>query len=624
MGQLTIQQLFDLALQHHESGRLREAEQLYRQILAQQPEHPEALHHLGVIAFQERRNDAAVELIRRAIALNPKYAAAHGNLGSALTEKGQLDEAIASYRQALAINPRLAKVHFNLGNAFNDKGQLDEAIDAYRQAIALNPDLPEVYNNLGNALKDKGRLDDAITAYRRAIAINPSHAEAHNNLGNVLKEAGLLDEAIAAYRRAMSLRTNYVQADNNLLYAIHFHPAYDVRMIQEEHRRWNQQYAEPLRKFIRPHTNNSDPDRELRIGCVSPDFREHPVARFVLPLLAAHRRDQFAVYCYADVRRSDGLTAAVRRHANQWRNIIGLTDERAAELIREDQIDILVDLTMHMANNRMLLFARKPAPVQVTYLAYCSTTGLNTIDYRLTDPHLDPPGLDGAFYSETSIRLPETYWCYALDDRSPEVNSSPALGTGEVTFGCLNNFCKISADALDVWMQLLHAIPKSRLILHAHEGSHRQRVHDLLQHQGINPRRLEFVSKVPLPEYFALHRQIDIGLDPFPYNGGTTTCDALWMGVPVVTLAGRTAVGRGGASVLRNVGLPELVAETPQQYVQIATDLANDLPCLAELRRTLRRRMQASPLMDAPKFARNVEAAYRQMWRNWCAAKAGS
>jgi predicted O-linked N-acetylglucosamine transferase (SPINDLY family) len=621
MAELTIQQVYDLALQHHESGRLREAEQLYRQVLAERPEHPEAVHHLGVIALQEGRNDIAVDLIRRAVVLKPDYAEAHGNLGSALAGKGQLDDAIASYRRALASNPKMAKVHFNLGNAPRDKGHIDDAVASYRQAIALWPDYAEAYNNLGNVMKDKGQLDDAIAAYRRATALNPGYAEAHNNLGNVLKEQGLLDDAIAAYRQAMSVRTNYVQAHSNLIYLLHFHPAYDARMIYEEHRRWNHRHAEPLKKLIRPHTNNRDPDRQLRIGYVSPDFREHSVGRFILPLLAAQDSERFTVFCYSDARRSDALTANLRRHANQWRNTVGLTDERAARLIREDQIDILVDLTMHMADNRMLMFASKPAPVQVTYLAYCSTTGLDTFDYRFTDPLLDPPGSQDGFYSEKSVGLPDTYWCYAADERSPEVNSLPALASGEVTFGCLNNFSKVSPDVLDVWMQLLRSLPNSRLILHAHEGSHRQRVRDLLQHQGIDPRRLKFAGKVSLPEYFALHRQIDIGLDPFPYNGGTTTCDALWMGVPVVTLTGRTAVGRGGASVLRNVGLPELVAETPQQYVEIALALAADLPRVAELRRTLRARMQASPLMDAPRFAQNVEAAYREMWRNWCAAE---
>jgi predicted O-linked N-acetylglucosamine transferase (SPINDLY family) len=389
-------------------------------------------------------------------------------------------------------------------------------------------------------------------------------------------------------------------------------------MIYEEHRRWSQQFAEPLRKFIQPHLNNRDAERPLRVGYVSPDFRDHPVGRFLVSLLAAHDGNRFEVFCYSDVRRADRFTGLLRGHARQWRNTLGLADERMAQLIREDQIDVLVDLTMHMARNRLLLFARKPAPVQVSYLAYCSTTGLETMDYRLTDPHLDPPGMNDAYYSEKSVRLPETYWCYPLHEQSPDVSPPPAPSAGEVTFGCLNNFCKVSAETLDLWIKLLRATPKSNLILQAGEGSHRQRVRDLLERQGIDPRRAKFVGWVPLSEYFKRYEQIDVGLDPFPCNGGTTTCDALWMGVPVVTLAGRTAVGRGGVSILANVNLPELIAQTPEQYVQIATDLAGDLPRLAELRRTLRGRMQGSALMDAPRFARNIEGAYRQMWRNWC------
>jgi predicted O-linked N-acetylglucosamine transferase (SPINDLY family) len=599
-------------------GQLDEAIASYRQTIRLKSDHAEAHYNLGIALQAKGRLDEAISLYRQAIRLKPDFPEAHSNLGNALKDKGQLDEAIACHRQAIRLNPVYAEAHNNLGNALQDKRELDEAIAAYRQAIRLKPDYAEAHTNLGAALLGKRQVDEAMASYRQAIGLKPDYADAHNNLGNVLKDVGRLDEAIASYRQAIRLKADFAEAHSNLIYALHYRPGYDAGMIFEEHRRWSQQHAEPLKKFIQPHINNRDPNRPLRIGYVSPDFRNHPVGRFILPLLAAHDADRFEVFCYCDVRRPDHVTGLLRRHASQWRNTLGLTDERAAQLIREDQIDVLVDLTMHTAENRMLLFARKPAPVQVSYLAYCSTTGLDTMDYRLTDPHLDPPGMNDAFYSEKSIRLPETYWCYPLEERSPPVSPPPALIAGEVTFGSLNNFCKVSPEALDLWIQLLRATPKSRLILHANEGSHRQRVRDLLEHQGIDPRRLKFADRVPLSEYYRLYEQIDIGLDPFPYTGGTTTCDALWMGVPVVTLAGRTAVGRGGVSVLCNVGLSKLIAQTPQQYVQIATDLAKDLPRLAELRRALRARMQASPLMDAPRFARNIEAAYRQMWRNWC------
>ncbi len=406
---------------------------------------------------------------------------------------------------------------------------------------------------------------------------------------------------------------------SNLVCTQVYCPGYDAQALYEEHRRWNRRHAEPLTKFIRPHLNDPSPDRRLRVGYVSPDFRSHPVGRFLLPLLKSHDHQGFEIFCYASVLVADSVTEQCRARADVWRDVLGLSDKQVAHAIRQDRIDILVDLTMHMAYNRLLVFARKPAPVQVTYLAYCGTTGLDAMDYRLTDPYLDPPGQDGRIYSEQSVRLPETYWCYEPPREAPPVNALPALETQQVTFGCLNNFCKVSGPVLAAWSQLLQAVPHSRLLLHAGSGSHRDRVRAFLAAQGISAERVAFIDWRPTAEYFGVYQRIDLALDPFPYGGGTTTCDALWMGVPVVSLAGQTAVGRGGLSLLSNVGLPELVARDCEQYVQIAVALAQDLSRLSQLRATLRDRVQASPLTNAPRFARNVEAAYRTMWQRWCA-----
>jgi len=306
--------------------------------------------------------------------------------------------------------------------------------------------------------------------------------------------------------------------------------------------------------------------------------------------------------------------------ADGWRDTTHLADEQLADQIRQDQIDILVDLTMHMAHGRPLLFARKPAPIQVCWLAYPGTTGLTTMDYRFTDPHLDPPGDQDQYYSEHSIRLPDSFWCYQPLFDELAVNPLPVLTNGDVTFGCLNNFCKVNASVLDLWAQVLRAVDRSRLLLLAPGGSPRPRTHQTLRQHGISPDRVTFVDRRPLQDYFRLYQQIDICLDTFPANGHTTSLDAFWMGVPVVTFAGQTAIGRGGLSQLTNLGLPELVAHTPEQFVQIATALAGNLPRLSQLRATLRDRLQSSPLMDAPRFARNVENAFRQMWRHWCAS----
>jgi predicted O-linked N-acetylglucosamine transferase (SPINDLY family) len=583
-GDTSIQQQFESGKTHHSAGRFAEAEKIYRQVLAQQPNHADALHSLGLLAASGGQMGTAVELIGQAVRLKPDDAVAQSDLGAALKGVGRTDEAIASLQKA----------------------------------VGLKPDLVDAQYNLGNALKDARRLDESIVAYHQAIRLKPDYGMAHNNLGNVLMEVGRLDDAVAAYRRATALGTRYITAHDNLIYSLHFHPAYDAQSIAEEHRRWNHHYADPLRKFIQAHSNERSPDRRLRIGYVGADFREHCQSLFTIPLLSNHDRKAFEIFCYSNVARPDDTTERIGRLCDGWLSIVGMTDQEVGQKIREDRIDILVDLTLHMANNRMPLFARKPAPVQVTWLGYPGTTGLATMDYRLTDPYLDPPGYSDQFCSETSIRLPDTFWCYDPLNTELRVNDLPAQSHGFITFGSLNNFCKVTERVPPLWAQVLKTVDRSRLMILCPEGSHRQPLLNLLQREGIDPNRIELFAHRPRATYLEHYHRIDVGLDTFPVNGHTTSLDSYWMGVPVVTLAGNTILGRAGLSQLTNLGLTELIARTPQEYVQIAAKLANDLPRLAELRRTLRPRMQASPLMDAPRFARNVEAAYRQMWRNWC------
>jgi predicted O-linked N-acetylglucosamine transferase (SPINDLY family) len=447
----------------------------------------------------------------------------------------------------------------------------------------------------------------------------PELAKAHSYLGNALKEGGQLDEAMTAYRQAIALKPDYAEAHDNLLLTLQYHPDYDPQAIAEEHRRWNYQHVEPLRKFIQPHTNDQNSDRRLRIGYVSPDFRDHVVGRNLLPLFQHHDHRKFQITCYAQVRRPDSVTGQFQQNADCWRNILGLSDGQVTEEIRQDQIDLLVDLALHTEGNRLLVFARKPAPVQLTFAGYPGSTGLSTIDYRLSDPYLDPPGMDESIYSEQTIRLPDSFWCYdPLENRNIPVNSLPALETGIITFGCLNNFFKLNNNLLDLWARALGQVQGSRLLVQAYEGTHRQRMVDRLGQSGIDSRRIEFFSRRSRQEYLKLYHRIDIGLDSFPYNGHTTSLDSLWMGVPVVTLVGQTAVSRAGWCHLSNLGLTELAGQDAEEFVRIGVELARDLPRLTELRSTLRQRMQQSPLMDAPRFARNIEAAYRQMWHTWC------
>jgi predicted O-linked N-acetylglucosamine transferase (SPINDLY family) len=584
-----------------------------------QPGHAEAHNNLGNVLRDQGKLDEAVDCFRQALRLKPASADTYNNLANALTDQGKLDEAATAYRRAIALNPALAEAHANLGIALRNQGKLDEAVACHQRAIELNPNYAEPYNNLGNAFLEQRKLAEAAVCYRRALALRPDFAEALNNLGNVLKDQGELDEAVASYRRAVQAKPGFAVAHSNLVYTLHFSPRYDAAAIAEEHRRWNRQHAEPLAPSIHPHPNDRDLGRRLRVGYVSPDFRDHCQSFFTVPLLSAHDHQNFEIYGYADVARPDSLTARLSGLADGWRNIAGRSDEQVAEMIRADRIDILVDLTMHMACNRLLVFARKPAPVQVCWLAYPGSSGLSTVDYRLTDAHLDP--LDGHdhFHAEQSIRLPDCFWCYDPLTAEPAVNDLPALTQNHVTFGSLNNFCKVTPAVLKLWAEVLRAVPRSRLRMLAPEGGCRQRVLDLFQDAGVAADRVTFVAQQPRPQYLELFHAIDIGLDSFPYNGHTTSLDSFWMGVPVVTLAGRTAVGRAGVCLLENLGLPEWIAATPEQFVASAVEMAGNLARVSQLRATLRERLRRSPLMDAPRFARNVEAAYRAMWRHWAA-----
>jgi protein O-GlcNAc transferase len=753
-----IRKTLDLALQNHRTGRLREAERLYRKILAADPRNPNALHYLGVLAAQAGQHDLAVDLIRQsislkpnaaaaysdlgnllkekrrldeaitayrqAIAIRPNFAEAHYNLGNVLLEKGQLDEAIAAYRQAIALNPTAAPAHGNLGNALKEKGLLDEAIAAFRQTIALSPNSPGAYNNLGLVLKSRGQIDDAIAAFGKAISVNAKFAQAYGNLGaalkdkgefheaiaayrqsiacnpndagsyvrlgDVLKESGYLDAAIAAYRHAIALRPNYPEAEfnlasafsdkddvdnaadgferalalrsdwpeaqnnlgnalrdrgqldqavgcyreairlnprlagahSNLINTLHFHPGYDARMIHAEHLSWQRQHAEPLKMFIQPHENKRDPERRLRIGYVSADFYRHVLARAFLQLLQNHDREKFEVFCYASVKRPDETTQRLRLASDHWQDIADVADDAAARLVRQDRIDILIDLDLHTADNRLLLFARKSAPIQATYLGYSGGTGLAAIDYRFSDRYIDPPDADLSVYSEQTIRLPDCYWCYQPPEQCPEVSPAPAQKSGLVTFGSMNKFAKVSSRCLELWARVLTMIPQSRLIIHARRSNRLDTIHQLFGRTGIDPDRLEFIGFQPLPDYLRTFARIDIALDSYPCNGGITTCDSMWMGVPVVSLAGQTSVGRAGCSILNSVGLPNLVATTEEEYLRIASGLAGDINRLIDLRMKLRPIMQRSPLLDGPRQTRNIEAAYREVWQSYCSRNA--
>jgi predicted O-linked N-acetylglucosamine transferase (SPINDLY family) len=486
----------------------------------------------------------------------------------------------------------------------------------------LRPDFVEAHYNLGVLFNDRSQLDEAIASYQRVLALNPAYTDARNNLGNTLKERGEFTAALAAFRQALAATPDRPSVHSNLIFTLYFDPESTEPMIAEEQQRWNQRFSEPWKRRVPPHDNHRDPDRRLRIGYVSPDFWDHVVGRNLRPLFQYRDPRHFEVVCYSGVARPDELTAEFQRHADLWRSTTGVSNDALAEKIRADNIDILVDLSLHSSGNRLAVFTRQPAPVQVSFAGYPESTGVDAIGYRMSDRWLEAEMRQRQ--PAEQVFLLDSFWCYDPCGVEMKVNPLPAQSSGRITFGCLSNFNKVNEPVLRLWARVLKEVATARLVILCDEGSHRQRTADFLAREGLAADRLEFLPRGPRREYLELYHRLDIALDPFPYNGHTTSLDALWMGVPVVSLAGERPLSRAGVSILNNLGLAELVAYLEDEYVSIANRLSHDLPHLAELRHSLRARMEASVLMDAPRFADNIESAYRAMWRQWCANKAGA
>lgn len=552
-------------------------------------------------------------MLQRAIGLDPALAEAHHQLGNALKSANRLPEAIAALRQAARLAPAQAPIWLNLGAALLDGGASADAVPAFQQAIALEPQRPEAHNILGVALLAAGRLADARTALEQALRLRPGYAAAHDNLGRLARTEGRVAEAIAHYRAALSAGPNPA-THSNLLLALNYLDL-PPEEIFAEHRRWHELYAAPLApRNPEPGTRSRDPSRRLRLGYLSPDFVHHSVAYFIEPVLAAHDRTHWEIFCYSNTRSPDHVTARLRALADHWRDIAPLDDEAAAALIRADQLDLLVDLAGHTARHRLLVLARRPAPVQATWIGYPNTTGLDAIDYRLTDAISDPPGQTDRCHSEKLVRLPGTFSVYQPDEYAPPVGALPAENAGTFTFGSFNNFAKLSPATLALWAQILREVPGSRLMLKSRgldDPGVAARLRATFTAAGVESSRLLLnAAELSTADHLALYHGIDVGLDPFPYNGTTTTCEALWMGVPVLTLAGRTHVARVGASLLTHTGLEEWIAATPADYVAKAVAAARDLPRFAELRRTLRERLRTSALCDAAGFTRGLEETF--------------
>jgi len=528
-------------------------------------------------------------------------------------------EAIAGY---CAKHPRDLDARGLLGHCLLRLGQIEEAARCFHALVERVPGSWRAHAELAQALHLLGREEEAVARYRRATELNPRDPSLWDNLGIVLCCQARYEEAITCHRRAMETTAGFATAHSNLLLTLHYHPDVQREALFREHLVWGKRHGAPA--AAPPHGNSRDPDRRLRIGYLSRDLRTHSVAYFIEPLLATHDRDRFEVWCYASPAAGDATAVRLRTLASGWRELTGHPPAAVARQIRSDGIDILVELGGHTHSDLLLACAHRPAPVQVTYLGYPDTTGLPAIDYRLVDETTDPAGAE-QWCSEALVRLPGCFLCYHPPHNAPPVEPPPVTRQDHVTFGSFNNLAKVNDAVVALWSRLLHVVAGSRLFIKApslDDPATRDRYRGLFADHCVAAERITLRGRAQeVGDHLALYREVDIALDPFPYNGTTTTCEALWMGAPVVTLAGMTHAGRVGTSLLKAAGLDEHIATGPEQFLDVATRLATDRERLVALRASLRERMRASSLCDAERFTRTLEESYRTMWRRWCTTR---
>ncbi len=621
MAAAEVIKLIQAGIAHHQSERFAEAAACYQKVLQTDPGQWDAFHLLGLVAHQQGRHAEAAELIARALQLRPGEAGFWFNYGNVLAAAGRDADAVEAFRSATRLQPGFAQAWYSLCNALERLNRHAEVASAAESITRLQPANADDKLRLGIALYLVGHLGRAAAALQEAIALRPGFFQARHQLAVALMGLGRSAEAIGLFRELLAEGASEQARElhSNLLLTLQYSDAIPAAEIYQEHLRWAGSYADPLSPATAVAARSDEPlaGRRLRVGYVSADFRAHPVGRFMLPILQAHDRTRFEIFCYHNSELPDDLTTAIRGAAEHWRPIRSLCDDDAAQLIRDDRIDLLIDLGGHTSDNRLLVFARRPAPVSATYLGYPGTTGMAAVNYRITDARADPPGEADALSREKLLRLPRCFLCYEPPADSPDVAASPAVSSGHVTFGSFNQAGKISPATVSLWAKVLNEVPSSRLVLKAN-GLMDPRTRETLladfQRFGVERGRVEMLPvEAQHRDHLGKYARLDVALDTFPYHGTTTTCDAFWMGVPTLTLAGTAHVSRVGVSLLTAAGLPEWVTYSPEDFVRAAARFAGNIGELSALRCTLRERLRGSQLMDVSGFICDLESAYLAM-----------
>jgi protein O-GlcNAc transferase len=653
---------FNAALQQHQSGQLDKAEELYKNILHTNPSHASSLHLLGLIAYQGGKTDVAAKLISKAVEINPESAVYLNDMGVALNEQGKTNNAIACYEKAVEINPGYADAYYNMGNALNDQGKAKEAIACYEKAVAINPEYVDAYYNMGNTLKGQGKAKEATACYEKAVEIDPDYADAYHNMGNTLNDQGKIEESIACYEKAVEIDPNDAEAINDLVRQLQqtcaweklegmtarldtlTRKALDRGKKPAEHPFLNlTRHADPcrnsaiakswgcdmMRRMPNPEIHFAFDDRRsckkrITVGYLSNDFQNHATAHLMLKLFGLHNRDEFTIYCYSYGKDDRSFyRAQIQQDCDQFIDLDNLSNIDAAKCIYEDQVDILVDLKGYTKGNRLAICALRPAPIQVNYLGFPGTTGADFFDYIITD-RIVTPEHHAPYYAENFVYLPH---CYQVNDHTQLISNKDLkktdLGLPESSFVCcsFNQGYKIEPIMFDVWMKILRQLPECVLWLLVKSKTAERNLREEAEKRGVQPERLIFAKELPKGEHLARLRLADLALDTRIYNGHTTTSDALWAGVPVITLQGSHFASRVSSSILTGMGLCELITHNLDEYEALAVRLIRSPGNLKAMREKLAKNRKTEPLFDTSRFADNIERAYKEMWKIFLAGE---
>jgi predicted O-linked N-acetylglucosamine transferase (SPINDLY family) len=604
---------FNLGNLYRRLGRFHDAGVQYLACLKADPRHTNAGFNLGLSLVSLGDLVNAVRCFQDVLKIDPNFHDAYGRLGDTYLRSGKTDDAIAAFQQYIARVPDDPRGPNNLALALSGSGKYAEAMEILQSLIRKHPGYAEAHNTLAVACEALGRKDEALTHYEEAVRLKPEFSDAWSNRGINLMEQGQADEAVASLRKSLEIRPDAPAIHSNLLLALNYSSRITPAEVAAEHRNWGERFGLPVPAS--PIPRNPSPNRTLNIGYVSSDYRNHTVASFIELLLRHHDRSQFRVTAYPSVFRPDDTTARLKTLADDWKPIAGLSDEQAADQIAHDNIDVLVDLGGHTAGNRLLAFAHRPAPIQLTVFGYPNGSGLAAMDYRVSDAVSDPPGRTDSLYVEKILRLPDLAWAYQPPTDAPDPGPLPSESRRSFTFGCLNNAAKISDACLSAWSLLLNGVPGSTLVLLAGQSdTGANRLWERFKKAGLDKDRVEMVFRLPRDQYFEAYQLFDFTLDPFPYNGGVTTCDSLWMGVPVLAVEGETYVSRQGLAVQSLLGMAEFVAKKPEGLLEIARAWQKRKPELATIRAGLRAKLAASSLADAKRYVRNLERSIRNAW----------